>query len=116
MARGNTRAEAGAAKGRRSATTAPALTLAESARHYTADALNTLVEIMLDPEATAAARAACAKTILERGWGKTVQAATPPTASGQAEDGSAAQPDRNDAPALAGTLEAIRRSRRGGTA
>jgi hypothetical protein len=117
MARGGKRAGAGTAKGRRSATTvALPLTLAEAARRHTADALQTLVEIMMDPEATPAARAACAKTILERGWGKTVQAATPPAAGDQAEGGSPAATDRNEAPPLAGTLEAIRRSRRGGAA
>lgn len=43
------------------------------ARSHTETALNTLVGIMNQPEANAAARVAAANAILDRGWGKAAQ-------------------------------------------
>ncbi len=40
------------------------------ARHFTEDALKTLVGIMNDPEASVSSRVSAAQTILDRGWGK----------------------------------------------
>ena len=45
----------------------------ELARVHTPAAINTLAEIVLDGEATAAARVSAATVLLERAWGKPVQ-------------------------------------------
>lgn len=50
------------------------LELAELARGYTADALETLVSLMSDGRAPPAARVAAAMAILDRGWGRPPQA------------------------------------------
>lgn len=47
--------------------------LAETAKAYTADAIGVLVEIMVNPMHPAAARATCANSLLDRGWGKPAQ-------------------------------------------
>lgn len=47
--------------------------LAEIAKAYTADAIGVLVEIMVNPMHPAAARATCANSLLDRGWGKAPQ-------------------------------------------
>jgi hypothetical protein len=43
------------------------------ARKYTHKALNTLVSIMVEPKAPAAARIMAANSLLDRGWGKAAQ-------------------------------------------
>lgn len=43
------------------------------ARSHTEAALNTLVGVMNQPEAPAAARVAAANSLLDRGWGKATQ-------------------------------------------
>jgi hypothetical protein len=43
------------------------------ARKYTQKALNTLVSIMVEPKAPAAARIMAANALLDRGWGKAAQ-------------------------------------------
>jgi hypothetical protein len=43
------------------------------ARKYTHKALNTLVSIMVEPKAPAAARIMAANALLDRGWGKAAQ-------------------------------------------
>lgn len=48
-------------------------TLADLAREHTEDAVQTLVEIMRDRTAAAAARVAAADKILSRGWGQAPQ-------------------------------------------
>ena len=45
----------------------------ELARKHTVAAINTLVEIMADPEASAPARVAASSAILDRGYGKPQQ-------------------------------------------
>lgn len=45
----------------------------ELAREYTAEAFETLTQIMGDEDAPAAARVAAVQTILDRGWGKPAQ-------------------------------------------
>lgn len=47
--------------------------VADLAREYTAQALDTLVEVMVDKEAAAPARVSAAGAILDRGWGKPKQ-------------------------------------------
>jgi hypothetical protein len=42
-------------------------------RKYTHKALNTLVSIMVEPKAPAAARVMAANALLDRGWGKAAQ-------------------------------------------
>jgi hypothetical protein len=54
-------------------TSATKATLSEVAREHTTEALETLVKIMRDEKAPAAARAVCADKILDRGWGKALQ-------------------------------------------
>ena len=49
----------------------------ELAGEYTEDALKTLVQIMNDNKAAAAARIAAAKAVLDRGHGKPAQAVEP---------------------------------------
>jgi hypothetical protein len=44
------------------------------ARSHTRTALNVLVGVMCSKDATAAARVSAANAILDRGWGKAVQA------------------------------------------
>jgi hypothetical protein len=44
------------------------------ARSHTRSALNILVQIMRNKDATPAARVSAANAILDRGWGKTIQA------------------------------------------
>ena len=46
--------------------------LVDMARALTPAALKTLETIMLDPQAPAAARATCANSILDRGWGRAI--------------------------------------------
>jgi hypothetical protein len=48
-------------------------TLVETAQQYTAEALQTMLNIMADAKASAAARVACANSILDRGHGKAPQ-------------------------------------------
>jgi hypothetical protein len=48
-------------------------TLTDLAREHTLEAVNTLVEIMRDQVAPAAARVAAADKILNRGWGQAPQ-------------------------------------------
>lgn len=48
-------------------------TLAETAKAYTADAVETLVSICRDPKASPAARVTAAAGLLDRGWGRPVQ-------------------------------------------
>lgn len=48
-------------------------TLTDLAREHTEDAVKTLVEIMRDVQAPAAARVAAADKILNRGWGQAPQ-------------------------------------------
>ena len=43
------------------------------ARKYTHKALNTLVSIMVEPKAPAAARIMAANSLMDRGWGKAAQ-------------------------------------------
>jgi hypothetical protein len=43
------------------------------ARKYTHKALNTLVSIMVEPKAPAAARIMAANSLIDRGWGKAAQ-------------------------------------------
>lgn len=43
------------------------------AREYTAEAIETLIEIMEDDDAPKAARARAAEILLDRGWGKAPQ-------------------------------------------
>jgi hypothetical protein len=50
------------------------LELAELARVYTADAIETLVSLMLDSGAPPSTRVAAATAILDRGWGRPPQA------------------------------------------
>jgi hypothetical protein len=47
------------------------------ARQHTADAVSTLVTIMLDNNAAASARTSAASAILDRGWGKPEQSIMP---------------------------------------
>jgi hypothetical protein len=47
--------------------------LGETARDYTALALETLVKIIQDPNAPHAAKARCAEQLPDRGWGKPPQ-------------------------------------------
>ena len=51
----------------------PLLEIRSLARTYTESAMKTLVHIMREPTAPAAARIAAAQTLLDRGWGKAVQ-------------------------------------------
>jgi Family of unknown function (DUF5681) len=44
----------------------------ELARHHAPEAIDTLVRIMRDPKANAAARGAAANALLDRGYGKAV--------------------------------------------
>lgn len=60
--------------GRPKTTLADGRTLAEVAREHTEDAVRTLVEVMGDDKAPAAARVTAASSILDRGWGRPVQA------------------------------------------
>lgn len=46
----------------------------ELARHRTAEAVETLTEVMTDPATPPAARVSAAVALLDRGWGKPVQA------------------------------------------
>ena len=48
-------------------------TLADLAREHTVVAVETLVEVMTDPEAPHAARVSASGHILDRGWGKPKQ-------------------------------------------
>jgi len=48
-------------------------TLADLAREHTVEAVETLVEVMGDKQAPAAARVGAAGAILDRGWGKPKQ-------------------------------------------
>lgn len=51
-------------------------TLAQLSREYTAEAVETLVDIMRDTQAPAAARVAAADKVLSRGWGQAPQTVT----------------------------------------
>lgn len=53
------------------------------AQQHTVAAIQTLVEIMTDQSATAAARAYCANSILDRGYGKPMSAPEPETVEGR---------------------------------
>ena len=48
--------------------------LREAAREYSQEALETLASVMRDPEAPPAARVASARELLDRGFGRAVQA------------------------------------------
>jgi len=48
--------------------------LRAAARNYSGDALETLARIMLDREAPHSARVGAAREILDRGWGRAIQA------------------------------------------
>jgi hypothetical protein len=48
--------------------------VADAARELTGDAINTLADIMKSPNAPAAARVSAAQALLDRGYGKPVQA------------------------------------------
>jgi hypothetical protein len=102
MAKGGTRAAA-----ENPPRTRPTATLAEAARELTAEALQTLVDIMHDSSATAAARAACANAILDRGWGKATQQVDAAEAPA-----TAASPADGEPSGLVGTLAAIRQARK----
>jgi len=51
----------------------PTKDLKQLARAHTSAAIKTLIGIMNQPKAPAAARIAASNSILERGWGKSVQ-------------------------------------------
>jgi len=53
--------------------TADGRTLADLAREHTEEAVQTLVEVMRDKQAPAAARVAASDKILNRGWGQAPQ-------------------------------------------
>ena len=67
-------------------------TLTQLAREHTAEAVETLAEIMRDVQAPAAARVAAADKILNRGWGQAPQtiaiedSRTPPDLSGMSDE------------------------------
>ena len=44
------------------------------ARLHTEEAIETMLQIMRDPVVNAAARASCAQYLIDRGWGKAIQA------------------------------------------
>jgi len=51
-------------------------TLTDLAREHTVEAVETLVSVMLDVQAPAAARVAAADKVLNRGWGQAPQTVT----------------------------------------
>lgn len=59
--------------GRARHTLADGRTLTDLAREHTEEAVRTLVEVMRDEEAPAAARVAASDKILNRGWGQAPQ-------------------------------------------
>jgi hypothetical protein len=74
MPRGGKRENAGRKPGARSKlTVALKATLAETAKQYTVEALQTIADVMMDPGTSASARLAAAGAILERGHGRTPQ-------------------------------------------
>lgn len=74
MGRGGRRAGAGRKPGSRSRLTIKLkATLSDTAKQYTAEAVQVLVDVMGDKKATASARASCALAILDRGHGRPAQ-------------------------------------------
>lgn len=77
MAYGGKREGAGRPKGVKDRVTVELkATLTDTAKAYTVQAMQALADIMLDEKAPAAARATCANSILDRGWGKPAQPLT----------------------------------------
>lgn len=75
MPRGGKRVGAGRPKGARDTTTQELKqTLTETARGYTKDAIDALVDIMQNPKNPAAARVSAANSVLDRGHGKAATA------------------------------------------
>lgn len=70
MARGGARPGAGRRKGAQNKAT---VIVKDAAQAFTADALDTLAEIMKDEDQPAAARVAAANALLDRGHGKPKQ-------------------------------------------
>jgi hypothetical protein len=66
--------QSGNPSGRPKAVMADGRSLRDLAREYTVDAVQTLVDIMVDEAAPHAARKAAASDILDRGWGRPQQA------------------------------------------
>lgn len=75
--RGGARPGAGRPKGsREAATKKQQATIAELARKYTHEAIQALVDVMSSKEETGSARVAAANALLDRGYGKPIQATT----------------------------------------
>jgi len=75
MPRGGARPNSGRPKGSKDkSTAAQKATLSELARKHTEDALAALVSVMNSPKSGDSARVAAANSILDRGYGKPIQA------------------------------------------
>lgn len=74
MARGGKREGAGRKDGSLGKITVELkATITETCKAYTVQAVQTWYDIMTNPSAPPAARAACANSIVDRGWGKVPQ-------------------------------------------